>query len=240
MQNTYTANKPFLQKESRERDIADALEKHDKQTHRKGEILDDETKAYRVKVIMALMKAGIPLQKLECQALRDLLQENGYRLTDTRHMRDLVPFIHHKECDTLKTELKGKDLSVIFDGTSRLGEVLAVVVRFVCNWTIQQRLVRLKFLKKSMNGEEVTRELMSVLSVSLGVQLNQLLATMRDRASVNNAAINIIRIRYQVNTETGRVRSAEIQYNWNRNEPNITGIDVHRRRCRKIDSFYGH
>ena len=47
----------------------------------------EESKVYRVKVLMAFMKAGIPLEKLECQALRDLLQDNGYRLTDTRHMR---------------------------------------------------------------------------------------------------------------------------------------------------------
>ncbi len=107
---------------------------------------------------MAFIKAGIPLEKLECQELRDLLQENGYRLTDARHMRDLVPFIHQQEQDNLKTELKGRDLSITFDGTSRLGEVLAVVVLFVYNWTIQERLVRLKFLTKSMNGEELARE----------------------------------------------------------------------------------
>ena len=46
----------------------------------------------RVRVVMALMQAGIPLEKLECQGLRDLLQGNAFRLTDTRHMRDLVLF----------------------------------------------------------------------------------------------------------------------------------------------------
>ncbi|CAB4034674.1 zinc finger MYM-type 1-like [Paramuricea clavata] len=100
----------LLQNQSSERDIADALAKHDGQTHRKGETLDEESKVYRVKVLMAFMKAGIPLEKLECQELRDLLQENGYRLTDARHMRDLVPFIHQQEQDNLKTELKGRDL----------------------------------------------------------------------------------------------------------------------------------
>lgn len=82
----------LLQKETRERDLAQALQKHVAQTHRKGETLNEEHKVYRVKVVMTLIQAGIPLEKLECQGLRDLLQENGFRLTDTRHMRDLVPF----------------------------------------------------------------------------------------------------------------------------------------------------
>lgn len=84
-----------------------------------------------------------------------------------------------------KAEMEGKYLSVVFDGTSRLGEVLAVVVRFISNWTIQQPLVRLQFLMKSMNDEEVARELISVLSVTLGVESHRLLAVMHDRASVN-------------------------------------------------------
>ena len=41
-----------------------------------------------------------------------------------------------------------------------------MVVRFISDWTIQQRLVRLKFLMKSMSGEEMARELISVLSVT--------------------------------------------------------------------------
>ena len=92
--------------------------------------------------------------------------------------------------------LAGKYLSVIFDGTSRLGEVLAVVVRFISDWTVQQRLVRLEFLKKSMTGVETARELISVLSVTLSVESHRLLAAMRDRASVNNAAMDVVTVTY--------------------------------------------
>ena len=73
----------------------------------------------------------------------------------------------------------------MFDGTSRLGEVLAV---YIDGWEIQQHLVRLEFLTKSMSGEKVAHELINILSVMLGVE-SRLLATMRDRASVNNAAM---------------------------------------------------
>ena len=84
----------------------------------------------------------------------------------------------------------------IFDGTTRLGEVLAVVVRFVDDWSVKQRLVCLEFLQKSMNGEELARELLSTLSVMLDMESNKLLSFMRDRASVNTAAMGIVGVVY--------------------------------------------
>ena len=50
-------------KTARERDIAAALQKHDAETHRKGETLPDPHKVYRVKVVTAFMKSGIPMSK---------------------------------------------------------------------------------------------------------------------------------------------------------------------------------
>ncbi len=69
-------------------------------------------------------------------------------LTDSRSLMDMIPFILSEERARLRTELSGKFLSIIFDGTTRLGEVLAIVVRFVDGWTVKQRLVRLEFLQK--------------------------------------------------------------------------------------------
>ena len=46
-------------------------------------------------------------------------------------------------------------MSVIFDGTSPLGEALAVVVRFISDeFTIEQCLVKLQMLAKSMKGNQ--------------------------------------------------------------------------------------
>ena len=76
-------------KEAREKDIASALKRYDETTQLKGQTLPDEQRIYRVKVVMAFLQAGIPISKLEY--LRDILEENALRLTDTRHMLDLVP-----------------------------------------------------------------------------------------------------------------------------------------------------
>jgi len=175
-----TSKEKHKEKVARERDLAEALRAHDRATHRKGETLPEEHNIYRAKVVMAFMKSGIPLSKLDCPDLRSLLEDNGYRLTDHRHMLDMVPFVLNEERARLRSELQGKYLGVVFDGTTRLGEVLAIVVRFIDAWHVQQRLVRLEFLQKSVTGEELAREIISVLSVILGVGSNMLVGAMHD------------------------------------------------------------
>ena len=46
----------------------------------------------------------------------------------------------------------------------------------------------MKMLAKCMNAEELAREVLSVY----GIKSDKLLATMRDRSSVNNSAMNTI------------------------------------------------
>ena len=95
--------------------------------------------------------------------MRSLLEQNAYRLTDPRHLVDMVPFILREERTCIRSEIQGKYLTVVYNRTSRLGEVLAVVVWFISYWNIEQ-LVRLEFLQKSLNGEELARELLGTLS----------------------------------------------------------------------------
>ena len=190
-------------KEIRERDIARSLKAHD-ESHPRGETLPIDQRVYRVKVVTFFLRAGVPLSKLE--SFRDILEEHAYRLTDRHYtgMSDLVPFILTKEQAKIKQEIEGKDVSVIFDGTTRLGEAMAVVIRFVDNeWKIEQRLLTLKMLAKSMTGEEIARELVSVISTSFSISSNQLLAGMRDRASVNDVAMRTIKILYPHMVDVG-------------------------------------
>ena len=188
------SKKAVEQRQVREKDIAEALQRHTEVTHQKGETLPEEQRIHRVKVVQTFLRAGVPIAKLDI--FRPLLEENAFRLTGTRHMLDLVPFILNEEKARIRKEIEGKFIAVIFDETSRLGEVLAVVLRFISEWTIQQRLVRLQFLVKSMNGKEIARELINILSVTLGIQSHLVLAPMRDRASVNNLAMRTVKVIY--------------------------------------------
>ena len=55
--------------------------------------------------------------------------------------------------------MKDHDVSVIFDGSTRLGEALGIVLRFFSEGCIVQRLVKIAMLSKLLSGEELAREL---------------------------------------------------------------------------------
>ena len=155
--------------------------------------LSEDHKLWRVKFVTTFMKAGVPLAKID--HFRELLEECAYRLSDRRGMYDLIPFVQSEEQQRIRAELQGKRISVIFDGTTRLGEALIIVVRFVDGFVIKQRLVRFLTLAKSMMGEEIARELLiSALSVEYGNTSERLLAEMRDHAGVNGVAMRTIKV----------------------------------------------
>ena len=148
-----------------------------------------------MKVVSTFLKAGVPLSKIS--KFRDLFEENAARLTDNHGMYDYLPFILSEEETRIRSDINDRPVSVIFDGTSRVGEALAILLRFVdAEWCVQQRLVRVQMLAKSLSGEELARELISVLSVTYSITSNTLLAAMRDGASVNSVAIRTLKVVY--------------------------------------------
>lgn len=71
---------------------------------------------------------------------------------------------------------------------------MAIVVCFVEEWTLEQCLPCMKMLAKSMTGEDVAREPISMLSVKCGVKSELLAATRRDKVSVNNLAMQTAKV----------------------------------------------
>ena len=88
--------------------------------------MPNSQQVYHVKVVTSFLKAAVPLRKLDCFC--DLLEEHAYRLSDRHHLSDLIPFIRSEEESKIRQEISGKPISVIFDGTTRLGEALAIVI----------------------------------------------------------------------------------------------------------------
>ena len=130
-------------KEARELDIAGALVTHNKTAHLGGETLPIDQQVYRVKVVTAFMRAGVPINKVS--QFRDVLEENALRLTDRSHMSNLIPFIWQEEQKRIKSEINGRDISVVFDRTTRLGEAVVILIHYVTeNMEISQRLLRVQ------------------------------------------------------------------------------------------------
>ena len=76
-------------KQQAEMELAEALKSYDAMKNPKGVTLSNEQRIYRIKVVRTFLLVGMPLNKFP--AFRELLEEHAYRLSDRRHMSDLVP-----------------------------------------------------------------------------------------------------------------------------------------------------
>ena len=86
-------------------------------------------------------------------------EENAFRLSQASNLSQLVPFIHQQELISVKNQIEQQEISIIFDGTIHVCEALVILVRFVDEkWNIQQHVVKLMLLAKSLTGEEVARQ----------------------------------------------------------------------------------
>lgn len=157
-----------------EMDLAEALKRYDAVVHSSGETLPDSVRVYRVKVLRTFLKSEVPISKIN--DFRELFEESAYRLAGRRTMSDLIPFVLLEEQRKVKAEIEGLPVAVFFDGTSRLGEAFAVVIRFVdhSTLTIHQRLIRMQLLAKPLADDEKPRELLTVLSTEFSIGSNSL------------------------------------------------------------------
>ena len=146
-------------------------------------------RVFRFELTESFLSAGIPLSKID--DLRPFLEKHGHRQTVSGHLSEFIPSILEKEKEKVKGELQNvEEVSIIFDGTTRLGEALAVVIRFVQeNFKPTQRLLRLQVVAKALKAEELAQRLMSFVAVDHHFGPSMLLAAIRDGASVNGAAL---------------------------------------------------
>ena len=105
--------------------------------------LPDSTRVYRVKVVTAMLKAGVPLSKVNL--FQDLLEEHGYALMSSTNLRQLISFIHQEELSRIKQEILSQPLSILFDGTTHVCEAFVIVLRYLTDdWELKQCVGRLK------------------------------------------------------------------------------------------------
>ncbi|PFX19546.1 hypothetical protein AWC38_SpisGene16042 [Stylophora pistillata] len=158
-------------------------------------IIHGPTTVYRFKVVRAFLKAGVPINKID--QFREIFEDQGYSLSHSSNLSTMIDVINKEEKEKVKKEITGRNVSVIFDGTAHVSEATNIIVGFVSDdWKIEQHLVKLLLVKKSMTGEELAQQLLSCLSTNLGINLALLLAATRDRASVNDVAVRTLKILY--------------------------------------------
>ena len=80
----------------------------------KESTLPEDMRLYRCDLVEALLKAGIPLSKVD--SLRQFLEKYGHRLTSRTRLGEFIPLIRQKEIDSLKSEIAANSaFSVIFE-----------------------------------------------------------------------------------------------------------------------------
>ena len=69
----------------------------------------------------------MPLSKADI--FRDLLEENGFALSDSSNLRKLIPFILQDEVSKIKEDIAERPISIIFDGTTHIYKAFVIVIR---------------------------------------------------------------------------------------------------------------
>ena len=139
----------------KEKDITEILIQYDNEMLPKGENVSMEQRVYRFKVVRTFLKPGFAINKID--QFRSLFEEQGDSLTHSFHLSHITNVISREEREREKKRISGKRVSIIFDGTTHVAEALNIV-RFVSELEnqerkVEQRLVRLLFVTKTMNGE---------------------------------------------------------------------------------------
>ena len=92
--------------------------------------------------------------------------------------------IHEIYQKDLRKQLEGVNVSIIFDGSTRLGEAFALVVRYVTDdLKVVQRLASLKCIAKSMKSADVCWAIIDCVMEVLHVSRHLITAAIRDGAS---------------------------------------------------------
>ena len=177
----------------------------------------------RFEVLRAFVHCGISLTNFDKgNPLRKVLEDGSTALASRRTMADLLPKVLQLEqeeivkelrlphssappvaprgffFDTSRTGSANRPVSVIFDGSTTVAEVFAIVLRFVTDdGFIQQRLVSLAHLAHAMDANAISSTLNDILlHPPFQIQLADVHACMADRASVNTAAMNMLAMIY--------------------------------------------
>ena len=178
--------------EKQSQSIIECLKSRDMREHPSGSALLAEISLFGFEIVECVISGGIPPAKVDI--LRSLLEKYAHRLTHSANLRDIIPAVLEKEREKLLSEVESvKEAGVIFDGTTRMGEALAIIVRFVQEDVIPtQRLI----LAKALKGDELAQRFMSCLAVNHNFGPNTIIGGIRDGSSVNGAALRQLKFFY--------------------------------------------
>ena len=197
--NNLKKDEKVIESSKRERDY---IREYFLESHAKSETVDIDTLQFRFKTLYTFLTNGTALNKMG--RFRSHFEEtSGFTLTVSTHMRTYLPPLLRKEIDDILNDIRDQNLMVIFDGTTRVDEVFAIVFRYVTvGMQIEERLVEMGKYQHSFNHEELITAVVKILTkydVDLGaaergriIRNGAVIGFQRDRCSVNAKAVTIL------------------------------------------------
>jgi hypothetical protein len=155
-----------------------------------GEKLPASVVAYRLEVLETVLSAGDAVEKID--NYKPLFERNGFSLTPASHMRQLIPVLARRHLEAFSLEVKGKFVSVIFDGTDHFGELLLVYVRFWNGEEWIQRLIKLRHSEHPLDNRSLAF-ILDRACIAVGINPNHVLGFIKDSVALNGLAVTKLR-----------------------------------------------
>lgn len=146
--------------------------------------LPTEVHVFRYNVVESFLASGTPLERLHF--FRDLLEGHGkLSLTDTSHLKAYIPKIESREVMKVKEELQQSVFfTIMFDGTTRLGEAINVVGRFCTeSFRLRTRLLRFFTTKQHVNHRQLAALISRIVCSEYSLDPEHLVGLSRDSVS---------------------------------------------------------
>ena len=184
----------LLRQQDRHAEMAVTIDKWFDDTNAQGAQLATSTLVYRMSLLNAFLHSGIPLSRLEYALLHDFLRDFALGAPSRSVLSNMIPCAKEHEVGTVRKELKGKELMIVFDGTTHVAEVCCIIVRWIDDdFTPQQRIVHLGFYERAFRHGHIVAMMNQVVRVEFQIDYRCVRAFQRDRASVNSAAMERLR-----------------------------------------------
>ena len=166
-----------------EKEVKEFLSDHFKNnpTEKMASLPEDKL-LYRFNVMETILAAGVPVAKID--QLKSLLLED---VPDSSHLKCFIPKVEEFEMKRVREEIAGQKVTVIFDGTTRLGEAIVVLLRWCPSdfSGIKMRLVTVATAEKHMDGAEHCAFINNILVTVCRVDSMHVVGGTRDSCSTN-------------------------------------------------------
>jgi hypothetical protein len=157
-----------------------------------GAGISDHDHTMRYRVTQCVVSLGIPTRKMD--GLRHLVERGGCQLAhSSRMVQQYVPMIEEEETELLRAEVVGQHVSIMFDGTSRLGEAINIIFRWCgADFRLVQRLTKFVTLARHVDHNELARMMSEHILLDMHVTVRHVIALARDSVALNGATLSLM------------------------------------------------